>query len=50
MNLPMQEIIDSFERLPDSETRRVVCEILRRSVRFELSRWAVSPAEGSQHS
>ncbi|MDR3554228.1 MAG: hypothetical protein P4L55_05705 [Syntrophobacteraceae bacterium] len=36
MTLSAQHIIDSFERLPESEKRKVTCEILRRSVQFEF--------------
>ncbi len=36
MTLSMQQIIDSFERLRDSEKQKVAYEILRRSVHLEL--------------
>jgi hypothetical protein len=36
MNLSMQQIIDSFELLPDSEKQKVAFEILRRSVHLEV--------------
>ena len=36
MTLSMQQIIDSFERLPDSEKQKVAYEILRRSVHLEV--------------
>jgi len=36
MTLSMQQIIDSFERLPDTEKQKVAYEILRRSAHFEV--------------
>jgi hypothetical protein len=36
MTLSAQQIIDSFERLPESEKRKVTYEILRRSIQFEI--------------
>ncbi len=36
MTLSMQQIIDSFERLPDCEKQKVAYEILRRSVHLEV--------------
>lgn len=36
MALSAQQIIDSFERLPESEKLKVTYEILRRSTRLEI--------------
>jgi len=36
MTLSAQQIIDSFERLPESEKQRVTYEILRRSIHLEI--------------
>ena len=36
MTLSVQQIIDSFERLPDPEKQKVAYEILRRSVHLEV--------------
>lgn len=36
MSLSAQQIIDSFECLPDSEKQKVAYEILRRSVLLEV--------------
>lgn len=36
MTLSAQQIIDSFERLPESEKQKVTYEILRRSIQLEV--------------
>jgi hypothetical protein len=36
MTLSAQQIIDSFERLPESEKQKVAYEILRRSIHLEI--------------
>lgn len=36
MTLSAQQIIDSFERLPESEKQEVTYEILRRSIYLEI--------------
>ena len=36
MTRSAQQIIDSFERLPESEKQKVAHEILRRSIHFEI--------------
>ena len=36
MTLSAQQIIDSFDRLPESEKQKVAYEILRRSVQLEV--------------
>lgn len=36
MSTPAQEIIESFDRLPESEQREVATEILRRTLSLEV--------------